>query len=152
MSHREPLWPNRHLFQLLSLSSSLDHRRNGMRAKFVGVALRTELRCLGCRRKTLKKTRLTSTKATKNMERLLRDRPVNKQTWFVKALPSVSSEKVIKLRDNIAEVGYEQLVSIGAKGTSPNSARPSLARPEERSRPSNASPNQQDQSRFDVHV
>ena len=90
------------------------------------------------------------------VDKLLRDRPANKQGWYVKALPEVTCATVIGLRDDIAALGYEQMGLLGNKGTQAtvknNPTRQTSTNPEEQPKSSSPPANEKDQGRFDVHI
>ena len=82
------------------------------------------------------------------VDKLLRDRPVDKQTWYIKALHTISCETVLKLRDEIAALGYERVGLVTDKSTPPNPKAPS-SHPE---KSSNVQTSQEDRSGFDIYL
>jgi Biopolymer transport protein len=82
------------------------------------------------------------------VDKLLRDRPVDKQTWYIKAVHTISCETVLKLRNEIAALGYERVGLVTDTATHANPEAPS-SHPK---KSSNVQTNQEDRNGFNIHL
>ena len=102
------------------------------------------------------KHRIERAEIASEVDKLLRDRPANKQVWYLKALPEVTCATVIGLRDDVAALGYEQIGFVSNRGTqsavkNPPTKQPSTT-PEGQPNASSAAANEKSHSRFDVYI